>query len=277
MNNVLNELLAPINNFLQTETPDQWVDEAIKPANLAVLLQDHCTCELKAAQSAALLIRKYAIDKASGATLLSWLKPYEDYVYRKVGDGQFGGSKNALLGELSVKQDKLNVSPDIVQDIIDKMVRLIKEELHHFDQVLTIMTQRGLSYTNLSAARYAGGMIKHIRSHEPAALVDKLIIGAYIEARSCERFAKVAPLLDDELHKFYLSLLRSEARHYQDYLTLAKTIDLSAKAGRKKVGFEQHFEQRVQYFGEVEAELIKLPDAEFRFHSGLPVGSNAAT
>ncbi|WP_420837764.1 tRNA isopentenyl-2-thiomethyl-A-37 hydroxylase MiaE [Arsenophonus endosymbiont of Bemisia tabaci] len=45
-------------------------------------------------------------------------------------------------------------------------------------------------------------------------LIDKLIIGAYIEARSCKRFAKLAPHLETSLAKFYISLLRSESRHY---------------------------------------------------------------
>jgi tRNA-(ms[2]io[6]A)-hydroxylase len=61
-------------------------------------------------------------------------------------------------------------------------------------------------------------------TYEPQTLVDKLIIGAYIEARSCERFAKLAPHLDDDIGKFYVSLLRSEARHYQDYLALAEQV-----------------------------------------------------
>ncbi len=89
-------------------------------------------------------------------------------------------------------------------------------------------------------------------------LIDKLIIGAYIEARSCERFAKVAPYLDEELRKFYISLLRSEARHYQDYLKLAAAIaggDIS---------------DRIKAIGEKEAELIQAPDDMFRFHSGVP-------
>jgi hypothetical protein len=45
-------------------------------------------------------------------------------------------------------------------------------------------------------------MIREIRTHDPATLIDKLICGAYIEARSCERFAKLAPFLDDELNRF---------------------------------------------------------------------------
>ena len=69
-------------------------------------------------------------------------------------------------------------------------------------------------------------MRREVRSHEPVMLIDKLICGAYIEARSCERFAALAPWLDDDLQKFYLSLLRSEARHYQDYLDLAQKIAL---------------------------------------------------
>jgi tRNA-(ms[2]io[6]A)-hydroxylase len=127
------------------------------------------------------------------------------------------------------------------------------------------MTARGLSYVNLSAARYASGLLRQVSSYEPAALVDKLIIGAYIEARSCERFAKLAPLLDDELHRFYISLLRSEARHYQDYVNLAATIAESDDKLRST------FTARVCLLGETEAQLITTPDTDFRFHSGIPL------
>lgn len=89
-------------------------------------------------------------------------------------------------------------------------------------------------------------------------MIDKLIIGAYIEARSCERFAKLAPHMDEDIAKFYVSLLRSEARHYQDYLTLAEDI-----AGKD-------ISERVDYFGQLEAELISSPDSDFKFHSGVP-------
>ena len=145
------------------------------------------------------------------------------------------------------------------QDLIDKMVLLIKEELHHFYQVLEIMEKRNIPYQNISAGRYAKGLMRHVRTYEPQAFIDKLIIGAYIEARSCERFAKLAPFLDDELNKFYVSLLRSEARHYEDYLTLAQEI-----AG-------EDISDRVKFIGEVEAELIASPDEDFKFHSGSPV------
>jgi tRNA-(ms[2]io[6]A)-hydroxylase len=67
----LNNLLEPINTFLQCETPQAWIDEAIKPENLPNLLRDHANCELKAAQTAMLLLRRYAVDQQSSDALLA--------------------------------------------------------------------------------------------------------------------------------------------------------------------------------------------------------------
>ncbi|MDX1302015.1 tRNA isopentenyl-2-thiomethyl-A-37 hydroxylase MiaE [Photobacterium sp.] len=257
MNNtqpMIDRLLAPINQFLQCETPDAWIDEARKPEILTALLVDHCNCELKASQTAIWLIRKYAVDTESGNALLEWARPYEDFVYgRAHSTTAFHGKKNGLSGELVPKADTA-----YGQELIERMVRLIKEEFHHFEQVLEIMENRQIPYSNLNAGRYAKSLMKTLRTHEPATLIDKLIIGAYIEARSCERFAKLAPYLDDELKKFYISLLRSEARHYQDYLALAEQI-----AGND-------ISDRIQAIGAKEAELIVTPDNTFRFHSGVP-------
>ncbi|SFD24147.1 tRNA isopentenyl-2-thiomethyl-A-37 hydroxylase MiaE [Pseudoalteromonas denitrificans] len=247
------QLLAPIKSFLQCVTPDEWINEAKKPENLKVLLLDHLICELKAGQTAMWLIRKYAVDKESGKALLEWFQPYEKFVYKKEGNLASLAEHYKLSKAIVPKSNSI-----FGQDLIDKMVLLIKEELHHFYQVLEIMTNRGIAYENITAGRYAKGMMQHVRTHEPAILIDKLICGAYIEARSCERFAKIAPLLDDELNSFYVSLLRSEARHYQDYLSLAQKVagcDIS---------------DRVKFFGEIEAKLISTPDTDFKFHSGIP-------
>ncbi len=247
------ELLAPIKSFLQCDTPDSWIELAKCPENLSVLLTDHLICELKAGQTAMWLIRKYAADKASSAALLEWFQPYEKFVYKKEGTLASLAEHHKLSKSIVPKSNC-----DFGQELIDKMVLLIKEELHHFYQVLEIMHSRGVDYENITASRYAKGMMQHVRTHEPAILIDKLICGAYIEARSCERFAKLAPHLDDELNKFYVSLLRSEARHYQDYLALAEQV-----AGHD-------ISDRVKLFGEVEAELISSPDSDFKFHSGAP-------
>ncbi|WP_199611983.1 tRNA isopentenyl-2-thiomethyl-A-37 hydroxylase MiaE [Flocculibacter collagenilyticus] len=250
----LEELLKPIKGFLGCETPTEWIEEAIKEENLPTLLLDHLVCELKAAQSAMFMIRKYAVDKESGDALLAWLKPFEDFSYRKEGDWKDLAKYNNLTKAMLPKS-----GTPYGQDLINKMVLLIKEELHHFYQVLEIMDEYDIPYENISSSRYAKGMLTHVTNHEPHTLIDKLICGAYIEARSCERFAKLAPHVDKRLGDFYVSLLRSEARHYQDYLTLAEEI-----AGHD-------ISERVAYFGKVEADLISSPDEDFKFHSGLPV------
>ncbi|AUL73290.1 tRNA-(ms[2]io[6]A)-hydroxylase [Pseudoalteromonas sp. 13-15] len=247
------QLLEPIHDFLLCKTPTQWVDKAIKKENLSVILIDHLICELKAAQSAMFLIRKYAVDKESGDALLAWLKPFETLIYKREGNWRDLAAKNKLTKSIIPKSN----SP-YGQDLIDKMVLLIKEELHHFYQVLEIMDEYGVEYQSITPCRYAKGMLRNVKTFEPNALVDKLIVGAYIEARSCERFAKLAPHVDKRLGDFYISLLRSEARHYQDYLALAQEIadfDIS---------------KRVKEFGEIEAELIVSADEDFKFHSGTP-------
>ena len=247
------QLLEPIHDFLLCKTPTQWVDKAIKKENLSVILIDHLICELKAAQSAMFLIRKYAVDKESGDALLAWLKPFETLIYKREGNWRDLAAKNKLTKSIIPKSN----SP-YGQDLIDKMVLLIKEELHHFYQVLEIMDEYGVEYQSITPCRYAKGMLRNVKTFEPNALVDKLIVGAYIEARSCERFAKLAPHVDKRLGDFYISLLRSEARHYQDYLALAQEI----------ADFD--ITQRVKEFGEIEAELIVSADDDFKFHSGTP-------
>jgi len=141
-------------------------------------------------------------------------------------------------------------------ELLNKMSRLAREELRHFEQVIAIMKKRGIEYPHIDAAAYAKRLRKPIRTSEPGRLVDTLIVGAIIEARSCERFAKLAPFLDEELKEFYLSLLKSEARHYQDYLHLAK------KATAESI------DDRIDLFLVLEKSIILEPGDEFHFHSG---------
>ena len=149
--------------------------------------------------------------------------------------------------------------------LLTKMSRLAREELIHFDQVCRIMQQRDITYDHLTAARYASGLHKMVRTHEPLKLMDTLIIGAFVEARSWERFEALIPYLDDELGKFYHSLLKSEARHYEDYLKLAL-----AEAKLPGGPGEEGFWLRVDEFRQQETALILDQDEQFRFHSGTP-------
>ena len=143
--------------------------------------------------------------------------------------------------------------------LLHKLSRLAREELRHFEQVLAIIERRAIAYPQLSAARYAAGLRDLVAKDEPQRLVDTLLVGALIEARSCERFAALIGVVDDELASFYRSLLKSEARHFQDYLGLARSLVPG-----------EDIEVRLAPLLHRERELIEGPDEQFRFHSGVP-------
>jgi tRNA-(ms[2]io[6]A)-hydroxylase len=139
------------------------------------------------------------------------------------------------------------------------MARLVREEMLHYEQVLLFMERMGVEFRPLSASRYARTLRESVRTDEAGRLVDLLIIGAIVEARSCERFATLWPHLPTSLGRYYKSLLRSEGRHYRDYLTLAR-----------ENGDERTVNERLTHFLTIDAQLIQSPDQEFRFHSGVP-------
>jgi tRNA-(ms[2]io[6]A)-hydroxylase len=160
--------------------------------------------------------------------------------------------KKAALTAMSIIA-RYDEHPDLMQ----QMSKLAREELRHFEQVLSLLKKRSIPFSNIPAARYAQGLFKHARNHEPAKLIDTMIIGAFVEARSCERFSALIPHLDKELSEFYSTLLASEARHYELYLNFAKQFSID------------DISERLLFFGEVEKTLIETADELFRFHSGI--------
>jgi len=196
-----------ISAFLDTVTPEEWLNEAVD--RIPEMLLDHANCELKAA-----------------STALGFLYRYPD--------------RTALA---------------------QRMSRLAREELRHFEQVRSIMDDMDIPFERLSASRYASGLREVARKDEPHKLLDLLLIGAVIEARSCERFAQIAPHLPEKLGRFYSGLLASEARHFEHYIAFAKS-----ECGAD----DTEIEQRLVEIKAVEAALISEPDDEFRFHSGRP-------
>jgi tRNA-(ms[2]io[6]A)-hydroxylase len=149
--------------------------------------------------------------------------------------------------------------------LLHMLSRLAREELRHFEQVVELMRGRGIDYRPLGASRYAAGLRELVRSHGPGRLADLLVAGAFIEARSCERFAALAPRLDAELAAFYTSLLKAEARHFRDYLASARRA-----AGGEDIA------PRIAVFRARERELIEQPDpGGLRFHSGPPAATGA--
>ena len=171
-----------------------------------------------------------------------------------------------LIDHANCEKKAASTALNLIYRYVDKpklllqMSKLAREELRHFEQVVTLINRRNLDYIQLSSSRYAGELRKSVRTFEPARLLDTLIISAIVEARSCERFASLAPLLEDDLSRFYSELLKSEERHFRIYLDLAETIS---------EGFP--LEERIEFFLEEDRRLIQTEDADFRFHSGVPV------
>lgn len=144
--------------------------------------------------------------------------------------------------------------------LVAMMSPLAREELLHFEKVLTLLHQRQIAFCALKPANYASKMHKKVTNRDGIErLCDQLIIGAIIEARSCERFNAIIPYLDDpQLAKFYSTLVKAEARHFEEYLHLAKA-------------YGGAIDDRIDLFLSIENEYITSSDDVFRFHSGIPV------
>ena len=146
-------------------------------------------------------------------------------------------------------------------ELTDKMSRLAREELRHFEQVARVIRSLRITPQRLAPGRYAERLRRLVANSEPQREVDLMICGAFIEARSCERFAALSADIGAPLSDLYQGLRNAEARHYRVYLDLARRA-------AKRTGVA--LEGRVEEFAALEAQLITLPDAVFRFHSGPP-------
>lgn len=145
--------------------------------------------------------------------------------------------------------------------LVQRMSRLAREELRHFEQTRRLMSELDMPFERLPASRYAASLREAVRPGEPERLLDMLLVAALIEARSCERFAVLSPHLPPPVARFYRGLLASEARHFEVYLELA----------RRESGVDPAaIDERANALLAVEAELVTSPDPQFRFHSGMP-------
>ncbi len=146
-------------------------------------------------------------------------------------------------------------------EFTDKMSRLAREELRHYEQVAKLIKALGIVPRRLAPGRYAERLRRLAAKAEPQREVDLAICGAFIEARSCERFAVLAPAIGGASGALFQGLHAAEARHYRVYLDLARRA--AARAGIALA-------PRIDEFGRCEAELITSRDDVFRFHSGVP-------
>jgi tRNA 2-(methylsulfanyl)-N6-isopentenyladenosine37 hydroxylase len=146
-------------------------------------------------------------------------------------------------------------------ELTGRMSRLAREELRHYEQVTKLMKTLAVVPQRLAPGRYAERLRRLVAKSEPQREVDLMICGALIEARSCERFAALAPAIGGPIGELFQGLHNAEARHYRVYLDLARRA-----ADRAGIGFRT----RVEEFAVLESELITSHDEVFRFHSGTP-------
>jgi tRNA-(ms[2]io[6]A)-hydroxylase len=138
--------------------------------------------------------------------------------------------------------------------------RLAREELRHFEQVQKMMLTLDVAFERQQPGRYASGLRSELCTFEPGRKLDLMLAGALIEARSAERFHLLSTRLQAPLAGFYAQLEKSEARHFELYLNLARAVA------------PDRWEKRLQQIAAREAQLITATDAVFRFHSGPPAG-----
>lgn len=135
-------------------------------------------------------------------------------------------------------------------DLVDEMVKLAKEELSHFEMVHQKIQERGLKLGYERKDEYVGELYKFMRKgyRKEIVLIDRLLFGAMIEARSCERFKLLSEQINDEdLSIFYRDLMISEATHYTLFIGFAR------KYGSAFENIDERWQQWLNY----EAELIK--------------------
>ncbi len=123
------------------------------------------------------------------------------------------------------------------------LAQLAREELAHFEGVLRHLTRRGVPFARQKPGRYPGRLHRVIRGDAAYHLLDSLLVGAVIEARSCERFGLLADALDGvdpELASYYRSLLAAEARHHREYVSLAEAVRDPAEVRERLDEIAQH-------------------------------------
>ncbi len=140
-------------------------------------------------------------------------------------------------------------------DLVRKMAKLAQEETQHFLAVLNEMARRGVALPPDRGDPYAQALLREIRSGA-GRLVDRLLVGALIEARSCERLALLgAALPPGRLRDLYRRLAVAEGGHERLFLDLAR-----ARGGAGET------ERRLDRLAAFEAALVARLPLEPRIH-----------
>ena len=144
-------------------------------------------------------------------------------------------------------------------ELTQAMTEIVNEELAHFHMVMEILQRRGIRFRKLPPGQYGKRLHDLARKLEPGRSVDRLLIAALIEARSCERFSLLRDIMrekEPELSEFYGSLFESAARHHSTYVRLAKDF-----------ASEETVKSRLDELSLAEAQIIEEGDPLPRMHS----------
>jgi tRNA 2-(methylsulfanyl)-N6-isopentenyladenosine37 hydroxylase len=121
-------------------------------------------------------------------------------------------------------------------ELVVAMSKLAQEEMEHFERVHNMIIKRGYQLKPEKKDSYVKSISNFIvrGGSRNQSLVDKLLLGAMIEARSCERFKILSEQLkDEELKSFYHELMVSEAGHYTMFLKLARKYGETAEVNKR--------------------------------------------
>jgi tRNA-(ms[2]io[6]A)-hydroxylase len=142
-------------------------------------------------------------------------------------------------------------------EVCRAMTEIVQEELSHFHLVLDLLARRGIRFRRIRPSRYGDRLRTLVSKLEPQRAVDRLLVAALIEARSCERFGLLRDHLPDaELAAFFGALFESEARHHSTYVRLAK-----------EYAAENEVHRRLEELAIEEGRIIAEGDDVPRVHS----------
>jgi tRNA 2-(methylsulfanyl)-N6-isopentenyladenosine37 hydroxylase len=144
------------------------------------------------------------------------------------------------------------------EKLVEVVTPIVAEEWTHFRMVLSELKKRGFKLGAKRVDQYVVELFKLERKGDKIErqLMDKLLISALIEARSCERFRILSEnILDDDLKKFYHELMISEAGHYATFVDLAKEYMPA-----------EEVKQRLDEMLEEEAKIIEMVGNRARMH-----------
>jgi tRNA 2-(methylsulfanyl)-N6-isopentenyladenosine37 hydroxylase len=141
---------------------------------------------------------------------------------------------------------------------VESMASVARDETAHLAQVIRLLIRRSGRLGRIHKNPYANALRMLTRKGEAAEIVDRLIVSALIELRSCERFSVLAAASDDaELAAFYRALCVSEMGHYKLFLRLAF-----------KIGPKAASEARWEHMLGEEARILAEQTSGPRIHSG---------